>query len=867
MLKMTIDNEEVVSKNDFTIKEEMLSASSTILNNTYPKSWEDDKDYISRFYYPKDYAKLNIQNFSIEPEEAGTTIQVNGSATLTDVDTTKESRVLKLLGQTSQTTISGKNLFDIATNTSGNYATNTNISSISGNTMVLNGAGGASSRVIRLQNQVANKTYTVSFNTDITTNRILVRIRKSDDSGWITNSDITWSGWTYNTTYAAWYYSANASNNKATFTFTVPSGLYWQFGIVNVNSTSATFSNIQLEESSSATTYEPYVGGIPSPNPQFPEPVQVVSGDNEINVCGKNLFNKDTPVNSTFTASIPTALQHFKDTGEFATGYLDTQANNRIVANIGYRTCFIKTQVGKTYTLYPRYDVKNDWNFVQVFALDDSGNIISYSNRWLLTPYTHTMASNENYLAFSVRQDSTYQVADTTQVEVGSTATTYEAYIGETYPLYLGVLGKNLFTSKVEQGAVNQSIGSTYEQCKTTNLTRIRTEELIRIKEGTSYTFSFNSPYSVAVFPFDQNRKMISPPTNYGAWKPSTFTIDTTGVYYIALSFKKSPDGNITPAEINNIQLMFEAGTTASTYEAPNPLELCKIGTYQDKIYKGEGTNLLENTNTTQTISGITFTKNDNGSVELSGTSNAVADYYLKGSASDYVDLGLPSGTYNLSGCINGSGSTYMLYVVQNRNGSLTYLQSINTTGLNITIQNGDTFRIFIRVMSSQTPNTTISPMINEGTTALPYEPYNAKDKWLLHKEIGKVVLDGSQQITITNWRPTANSVGWVYPYNITNNTPSGSTSSVASVISNKLIPSNIDDLYNGIINNGVGLWQNNSYGIVIRTSDTSLTNTTLINTYLSNNNILVYFPLATPTATEITDTTLISQLDALESQ
>lgn len=61
MLKMMIGNEEVVSDKNIVIKEEMLSASSTILNNCYPKSWEDDKDYVSRFYYPQDYSKCTIE--------------------------------------------------------------------------------------------------------------------------------------------------------------------------------------------------------------------------------------------------------------------------------------------------------------------------------------------------------------------------------------------------------------------------------------------------------------------------------------------------------------------------------------------------------------------------------------------------------------------------------------------------------------------------------------------------------------------------------------------------------------------------------------------------------------------------------------
>lgn len=59
-MKILINNEEVVSDKDFTITEEMLNTPSTILNNVYPASWEQDKDYVSRFYYPNDYSKCLI---------------------------------------------------------------------------------------------------------------------------------------------------------------------------------------------------------------------------------------------------------------------------------------------------------------------------------------------------------------------------------------------------------------------------------------------------------------------------------------------------------------------------------------------------------------------------------------------------------------------------------------------------------------------------------------------------------------------------------------------------------------------------------------------------------------------------------------
>lgn len=61
-MKILINNEEVLCDKNITISEEMLNTSSVILNNVYPKSWEQDKDYVSRFYFPKDYSKCKIMD-------------------------------------------------------------------------------------------------------------------------------------------------------------------------------------------------------------------------------------------------------------------------------------------------------------------------------------------------------------------------------------------------------------------------------------------------------------------------------------------------------------------------------------------------------------------------------------------------------------------------------------------------------------------------------------------------------------------------------------------------------------------------------------------------------------------------------------
>jgi hypothetical protein len=51
----------------------------------------------------------------------------------------------------------------------------------------------------------------------------------------------------------------------------------------------ADLDTCQFEKGATATSYEPYVGGIPSPNPDYPQPVQTVTGTQTVEIFGKNL--------------------------------------------------------------------------------------------------------------------------------------------------------------------------------------------------------------------------------------------------------------------------------------------------------------------------------------------------------------------------------------------------------------------------------------------------------------------------------------------------------------------------------------------------------------------------------------------------
>ena len=60
MIQILINNEGVVCDKNLEINEEMLTTSSIILDNVYPKSWELTHDYVNNFYYPKDFSMCKI---------------------------------------------------------------------------------------------------------------------------------------------------------------------------------------------------------------------------------------------------------------------------------------------------------------------------------------------------------------------------------------------------------------------------------------------------------------------------------------------------------------------------------------------------------------------------------------------------------------------------------------------------------------------------------------------------------------------------------------------------------------------------------------------------------------------------------------
>ena len=134
--------------------------------------------------------------------------------------------------------------------------------------------------------------------------------------------------------------------------------------------------------------------------------------------------------------------------------------------------------------------------------------------------------------------------------------------------------------------------------------------------------------------------------------------------------------------------------------------------------------NLLKNTAVSQTINGVTFTVNDDGSVTASGTAAANAQIVIFDGKPDSETL---NQKLRLSGCPDGgSASTYRM-IIQNATSGFSTLCVDSGSGADLTIANDITrIRCLFTVYSGQTAgNITLYPMLRYAEiTDDTYEPY-----------------------------------------------------------------------------------------------------------------------------------------------
>lgn len=219
--------------------------------------------------------------------------------------------------------------------------------------------------------------------------------------------------------------------------------------------------------------------------------------------------------------------------------------------------------------------------------------------------------------------------------------------------------------------------------------------------------------------------------------------------------------------------------------------KLVNVGTevnnnFRTNILKGK--NLANNILTTQTVSGVTITKNDNDTLTLNGTASATFTKTI-------AIINLKSGkTYTLSGGEGLTRETVSLDMRVSEAGNLYggnwYIPVLPT----VTIANDITLYLTIRIQSGATfTNKVISPMLEEGSTATTYESYitpviNVDGDEIYNQNISNYSTDEQRIGTWIDGKPLYRKV-----YNIPETTISSSTATQISISSDaNIIPIDI---------------------------------------------------------------------------
>ena len=451
----------------------------------------------------------------------------------------------------------------------------------------------------------------------------------------------------------------------------------------------------------------------------------------------------------------------------------------------------------------------------------------------------------------------------------GTSTKTYEKYTGNSpspnpsYPQPIQVVrGKNLFDGNLEQGSYNWNTGQ-----KAPNDINYRNVNYIPVKPNTTYIFSVNGvpqKYVVEYYDINKNFRITQ------ATSTSIIGSFTTGENDYYINFRCYNEDYTS--DFANLKVQLEEGSTATSYLPYNTQEIVVRGINLVPYPYYAGSEVI--------VRGITCKVQNDTGIKISGTKTeaGLVDFRAKNYTDNVI---FPAGTYTYSskGSLNSIFTIFSFYKANEdtaiMSGQYVYDNQLHTITIN------EDFRLTIMIRS-QAPadtilNTTIYPFIYKGSETLQFEPYitpitkqlslgdkelakipntNYRDcfvtdrstgKWYVHKAVGKYQFTGQETITESSSNAFAISKSnYLSDFDL----PSGT----ANYLLNKYVVTSASSISVGQSRVGASNMLFNFNGNNT-SADKALFKTSLATTIL-------YAPLVTATDTEITDTTLINQLE-----
>ena len=378
----------------------------------------------------------------------------------------------------------------------------------------------------------------------------------------------------------------------------------------------------QIEFNSTATSYEPYVGGVPAPNPDYPQPVNVVTGRQVVGVRSKNLIDNNhleylatnANADTIILSSLPTGIR-WKYTGGGSPWLL-------------FKVMDLRGYEGKTIRMSAKFDDNGTEYRIMTTNEDGTGRnsaAISNTSGETISYTVPNELGERHFLGYRIgaKAQSVSNFTDLIMT-IDEEDMDYSPY-GADYEINLG---KNLFTfgygSGKFQGITWTRNGDTAVGVGTTTGnytdTGTRIDLPAPLKAGQNYVFSIPTPASFrcSLYLFDKNDQVISPAVQLSAGETSAVFSKEVDIYKARITVS---DYGGAGKELNiELRAQIELGSTATEY-APQfePIELCKIGDYQDYIYKSGNDWYVH-----KDIAKYTFTGSENWGSSQYGTNSWV---------------------------------------------------------------------------------------------------------------------------------------------------------------------------------------------------------------------------------------------------
>lgn len=311
------------------------------------------------------------------------------------------------------------------------------------------------------------------------------------------------------------------------------------------------------------------------------------------------------------------------------------------------------------------------------------------------------------------------------------------------------------------------------------------------------------------------------------------------------------------PAKLASVEMLGKAEQDGTpTPDAPQPISVVT----GENVVKIEGKNLFNGTYVNYAIGG--------------SEGNA---WFAANSTRSAIILCQPSTTYTIK---KYGGNRFAIAEAPTipENNSIVNRVFNNSAVLEHTLTTGATTRYLLVYVSNANEEPQMQAELGAAATA--YEPYQGQEfevnlgsielakignyqdriykedsKWYIEKQVGKVVLNGSE-----NWTLVSTAT------NTARFKVQGLTSAIVINETAVLLMSNYFTCYpsNERTQDKIGMTTYINQDLYIRTDVNSISTVAALKTWLSTHNTTVYYALATPTTTEITNEALIAQLDAL---